>query len=111
MSPTPIGSTAVLTADDVTPYDAATAYATIKQLEAQNNIPFPESSQTVHVGTFDGATGNFTYDVQTGTESYVTLPPPGGPGNPPIQPQALPVTHKVTVGYVLVYAMDLQLSF
>ncbi|HLK65831.1 MAG TPA: hypothetical protein VKU19_20480 [Bryobacteraceae bacterium] len=117
MPQTNAGSTAVLTATDVTTPDVASAYAAIKNLEAQNLIPFPESSQTVHVGTFDGATGKFTYAVQTGTESYVTEPVGGGGGGggkPPLQPEVvgqIAIGHQITVGYVLVYAMDLQLSF
>ena len=103
MPQTDAGSTAVLTAADVTASDAASAYAAIKQLEAQNLIPFPESSQRVHVGTFDGSTGKFTYDVQTGTESYVTETAGGGGGGggkTPVQPEVvseIAIEHQVTV--------------
>ncbi len=117
MPQTSAEGTAVVPAD----LTLTSAYAAIKQLEAQNLIPFPQTSKTVHVGTLDGTTNKFTYDVQTGTESYVTYPPPGGGGNPPVVPSgggnpvqpktSRPIPHHVKVGYVLVYATDLQLSF
>lgn len=102
------------------------AYNAIKQLEAQNLLPFPLTSQTVHVGTFDASTGAFTFAIQTGYEEYGvstgtgggggTTSPTRGPGVPPIQPQvaiADPVSpfHYQELGYVIVYAMDLKLSF
>jgi hypothetical protein len=104
-----------------------TAYDAIKQLEAQNVLPFPLTSQTVHIGTFDASTGAFKFAIQTGYEEYgvrtgtgggggTTTSPTRGPGVPPIQPQvaiADPVSpfHYQELGYVIVYAMDLKLSF
>lgn len=109
-----------------TTYTAQGAYDAIKQLESQNTILFPQTTQTVHVGTFDAATGKFTYDVPNGYEQYGV--PVGGGGSTdgpvgrgggsrqPMQPKvaiADPPSpfHRIELGYVIVYAMDLKLSF
>ena len=41
----------------------------------ENNFPFPVKKATVTVGTFDAATGKFTYSVPTYTEEIIV---PGG---------------------------------
>ncbi len=95
------------TAPTVAPiYDAQGAYDAIKAIEGLDQIPYPEPSITVPVGTFDGATGKFTFSIETQTE-YFTLSGTG-PTHGPHQPDG---SIAITVGYVLVYAMDLQLTF
>lgn len=109
----------------MTTYDAQGAYDAIKQLESQNTILFPQTTQTVHVGTLDAATGAFTYDVPSGYEQYGVPTGGGGPtngpagpggGGHPIQPQVAVADppspfHRIELGYVIAYSMDLKLSF
>ena len=67
------------------------AYSQIKALEQSGNLSLPKPQDTVEVGTINAVSGEFTYAVETLTQTYTHPPlnvdPPSlPPGFPPPQP-------------------------
>ncbi|HEY8997135.1 MAG TPA: hypothetical protein VIM60_04525, partial [Edaphobacter sp.] len=87
-------------------YTAQQAYDAIKNLEKQTTFPLPLTTTTVDVGTFDAATGAFSYSVATETQTY-TIPSRIGPNGKPTGP----MTISILVAVVPVYAVNLILRF
>ena len=80
----------------------ASAYLDIKNLENNGIIQLPSPAETILVGSIDGRTGDFTFQVPTFQQSVSVLTPPGAKPTPPT------VT---TVGVVATNCVNLTLAF
>jgi hypothetical protein len=87
-------------------YTPAQAYSAIKSLEALGNLQIhPLGVQTVVIGTFDAATGRFTWALPTTTLTVVEDPTPL-----PHAPIGKPITLHVTAGEIAYSADTLMLQ-
>ncbi len=65
------------------------AYAAIKNLENSGQLTLPQPQETIELGTIDATTGQFTYAVETVTQTYIQPPIDVGPPSlPPSFPPA-----------------------
>jgi hypothetical protein len=80
----------------------AVAYEDIKNLENNGTIQLPSPTDTILVGSIDGRTGDFTFQVPTFQQTVSVSTPPGAKPTPPV------VT---TVGVVATNCVNLTLAF
>jgi hypothetical protein len=80
----------------------AVAYEDIKNLENNGTIQLPSPADTILVGSIDGRTGDFTFQVPTFQQTVSVLTPPGAKPTPPV------VT---TIGVVATNCVNLTLAF
>ncbi len=88
-------------------YTAQQAYDAIKSLEAQGKLVVPLGTQAVRVGSFDAASGQFTFAVPTFIDTQTIYP-----GLDPVTHKPLPpIQINYTIGQVVVNSVNLALVF